>query len=680
MTTEPENAAPLEPERRAEQEDAARPAETVEVERLVIGEGATEGQVRAVEAASAHAEADRASAGPRTGARVPASDVARDVVAAVLLVASLGLPWTLTAAGTDRVEAVLTVLLALVTLTVPYLARGGVLPQGWTVQRTRTARLVGAIPLAVVVVVYLVLDVVTGTAVQPRGAGTGLALALAGAVLVAVPRSTELGPEEVDPGPARWSDRALVVLAGVQVVGALAALVLFLLSDRWSGATGLVLAILSTVLVLVLAVVPVAGAARGDAAWRRVLLGLGASAAVLFMLASSSHHLLRAESMHTLRWGTLLVPAAGAVVAGAPLARRLAGQRTGAVRAVVLRLLGLLAVSAGVLAVARVVALLGGGRGPAVVTTLVAAAVIAVLAVLAAVRVRASGVGGRLLTVVAAVATLVLGTVAVAVTVSEGGGVAIELAVVVYVLPVLLLAAVAAPALAGGVHDLEPDDAAAVPEAAYVWSEPSGGSRRRGAVAAANADAWAEPERRERPAGPVPTRDAGREASAPVVTAGHRRASDRAEAVDPSSGAAADDHALYRRPAEATTADVSDEQAAASGRDEAPAERTSVLGVGVASPAGAAGSAASTGATSTVEERSQVQDAGSTAVLPPVRFTAEQASDPSTPLEVLAQIAEHEPSLRPQLALNPSTYPALLDWLGALGDPDIDAALARRGR
>jgi hypothetical protein len=61
-------------------------------------------------------------------------------------------------------------------------------------------------------------------------------------------------------------------------------------------------------------------------------------------------------------------------------------------------------------------------------------------------------------------------------------------------------------------------------------------------------------------------------------------------------------------------------------------------------------------------------------------FTAEQALDPSTPLEVLAQIVQDAPHLRPQVASNPSTYPALLEWLGNLGDPAVDTALrSRRG-
>jgi hypothetical protein len=62
----------------------------------------------------------------------------------------------------------------------------------------------------------------------------------------------------------------------------------------------------------------------------------------------------------------------------------------------------------------------------------------------------------------------------------------------------------------------------------------------------------------------------------------------------------------------------------------------------------------------------------------PSQFTAQQASDPATPAEVLAAIAEHRPDLRPMVAANPTTYPGLLEWLGRLGDPAVDAAIASR--
>lgn len=61
-------------------------------------------------------------------------------------------------------------------------------------------------------------------------------------------------------------------------------------------------------------------------------------------------------------------------------------------------------------------------------------------------------------------------------------------------------------------------------------------------------------------------------------------------------------------------------------------------------------------------------------------FTVEQALDPNTDQTTIAQIAQYAPELRPCLARNPNTYPELLDWLGKLGDPAINAALASRGQ
>ncbi len=63
----------------------------------------------------------------------------------------------------------------------------------------------------------------------------------------------------------------------------------------------------------------------------------------------------------------------------------------------------------------------------------------------------------------------------------------------------------------------------------------------------------------------------------------------------------------------------------------------------------------------------------------PQAFTAQQAADPATPAQTLADIAAQRPDLRAALASNPSTYQALLDWLAELGDPAVDAALAARG-
>lgn len=61
----------------------------------------------------------------------------------------------------------------------------------------------------------------------------------------------------------------------------------------------------------------------------------------------------------------------------------------------------------------------------------------------------------------------------------------------------------------------------------------------------------------------------------------------------------------------------------------------------------------------------------------PYGFTVQQALT-TTDQMTIAQIAQYAPELRACIARNPNTYPALLDWLRQLGDPDIDAALASR--
>ena len=61
----------------------------------------------------------------------------------------------------------------------------------------------------------------------------------------------------------------------------------------------------------------------------------------------------------------------------------------------------------------------------------------------------------------------------------------------------------------------------------------------------------------------------------------------------------------------------------------------------------------------------------------PYGFTAEQALTTTDQMQI-AQIAQYAPELRACIARNPNTYPALIEWLGLLGDPAINAALASR--
>jgi len=62
----------------------------------------------------------------------------------------------------------------------------------------------------------------------------------------------------------------------------------------------------------------------------------------------------------------------------------------------------------------------------------------------------------------------------------------------------------------------------------------------------------------------------------------------------------------------------------------------------------------------------------------PAHPRAAEAADPSTSAAALYEIATTIPELRATVAANPSAYPDLLDWLGKLGDPEVNAAIAAR--
>ena len=66
--------------------------------------------------------------------------------------------------------------------------------------------------------------------------------------------------------------------------------------------------------------------------------------------------------------------------------------------------------------------------------------------------------------------------------------------------------------------------------------------------------------------------------------------------------------------------------------------------------------------------------------MPDLEDMQRQAADPHTPLSTLQSIAQDYPELRPVLALNPSTYPGLLEWLRDLDEPEVNQALAERAR
>ncbi|MEV6554992.1 hypothetical protein AB0M22_04690 [Nocardia sp. NPDC051756] len=73
---------------------------------------------------------------------------------------------------------------------------------------------------------------------------------------------------------------------------------------------------------------------------------------------------------------------------------------------------------------------------------------------------------------------------------------------------------------------------------------------------------------------------------------------------------------------------------------------------------------------------SHAADAATSA--PDVRPDAVRAADPQTSPTALREIAQRWPGLRAAVAANPAANPGLLAWLGQLGDPAVDKALAGR--
>lgn len=62
----------------------------------------------------------------------------------------------------------------------------------------------------------------------------------------------------------------------------------------------------------------------------------------------------------------------------------------------------------------------------------------------------------------------------------------------------------------------------------------------------------------------------------------------------------------------------------------------------------------------------------------PVADAVQAAQDPATPQATLADLATRVPATRVHVARHPAAYPDLLDWLAALGDPEVSRAVAER--
>ncbi|MBE7701927.1 hypothetical protein H9623_16660 [Oerskovia sp. Sa1BUA8] len=634
-------------------------------------------------AQSAQSAGSAPSAGSNPFAGIPVSDYVRDGVAALLLFVSLTMPWDLLGhRASDKIEVILVTVVSLLSLSLPYLARTGALPATWTVHTTRRARLVANAPYVLLAAVYIVLDLVNRDAGNGwGGVGSALSLGLAGALLAAQPRQAELGPVDQDRAVSRFWTLVLTVVAGVALVGALVAFVLtFTLGVPPLLVLGfLVLAAMTVALVGW----PLWGVLRHDEAWRLVLVGLGVALVVLFVLNTSNQG-VSIDSFALGRFGLLLVPAVAAVASSPALARTTATSSPVTTWVgVAVRALDLIVVVAAGTALIGVFTLAAGERGAILILSIVFGVLAAGVALVGRRSLARDAVAGRTLALGAAGVVALLGIVLLIVATNQAGAsFGTPLLLLAYGLPLVVVFALTVPAEVR-THFAENRPTSLVgadtAPSAYVWQppaprparpkpaqEPVAGPYGSGSYATGPDGYGPEAGEQEHEPAAAPSRPTP--ASSPVQQVRYAPSQQATQPVHHEETAQQSPHAVREtaRPVDQYRTQVLPAQGNEPSRPVQPVvpERS-----GYAARPGYA-----------------AQSVGDTAVLPPYQdpqpagFTAAQALDPSTPLEVLAQIVQEAPHLRPQVAANPSTYPALLEWLGNLGDPAVDAALRSRGR
>jgi hypothetical protein len=289
--------------------------------------------------------------------RATVADYARDAVAAALLLVSLFMTWVsdtstshqLSGLAAAHIDVLLVTMITVAALSIPHLGRGGAFGTGWDADAVRRARLLIALPYAVLVVVYLVLALVAQLTLGPA-----MAYGMAGAILTAQPRQREL------PTAGRGGRGGRVWVMGTLVVSALAVIfTLVQIAEMFAifSANGPAAFILSIVLGLsasaVLAVV--AGATlAGNRAWRRIGIGLGGVAVVFILFSLNPQLVLVNATLHgPAPTFTLMFWIAFGAAASAPaLARRLPSSAdAGAAWFRVVRIAVGLAIACGILVV-----------------------------------------------------------------------------------------------------------------------------------------------------------------------------------------------------------------------------------------------------------------------------------------------------------------------------------------
>lgn len=603
----------------------------------------------ASETQPAPAAASKKSNGAFAG--IPVSDYVRDGIAALALIISLFMVWMIdgdsvfgygsyeeSRAGT-RVDVILITLVSLLSLSISYIWRAGVFGPSVGYRKIQDLKLLANIPYFLLVLVYVALHLITSRTFEQSSFGTlgpAMAFGLAGAVLAAQPRRGEIAPGNVDESRnQRW----IYVSFGVAALAAAVALVQIIrywvaMGDAGSGTTGW--GILATMMALASAAVLVFIALqvhkRSDR-WRSAGLVLAFGAAFLSLVALFEDQTLLNLSLNSISPGFSLMfwMAFGAAVSAPSIARLTEGSAVAPTdpRS---RLQPWLLLAAGFSAVLTIGAAVGlitevtsdysDGYVPEVLALffglLLTAGAVVTLRLMAkeprSAYIIPTGYAGLL---------FVLGLVLMIVwAVQHEGHLGAVIMLLAFVVPAAILSVLWLPRASRE----------------HFKSLPGGNASGTSGFTFAGAPAAQPAQAPVQPAGQTqPVQHAAQQAQTQPAQAEHAHQPAQADSGVQSEAKAQPD-------VKAGTAAKAETPAAAA-EEHQPGHSDGA----VAQAADAAGSELMT-----------------------------EAANPQTPLARLQELAANHPQTRPAVAANPSTYPALLTWLGQLGDPAVDQALAQR--
>ena len=223
----------------------------------------------------------------------PIADYVRDGAALFCLFATLGMPWHIEAdyKGGEQWWVVISVLLSVLSLAVPYVAKARVVP-AWGPDHFRLLKLGLNVPFLASVLAALIDELINVGELAEGGFGVGIAMGLAGCALAVQPRQADEDPAHAD--DPLWNNAARFAAIAAPAVGVLAFLG-YIVDDvagdgvLFDEALGFVAVFLVTVVMMLVVVGwPAVGLFGGSPAWRRVFATASFTVLVvgLFALAS----------------------------------------------------------------------------------------------------------------------------------------------------------------------------------------------------------------------------------------------------------------------------------------------------------------------------------------------------------------------------------------------------------